>query len=165
MRKTAKIEALAQRFAALGAPDPRSWAESEINEGIPQLASYLFLRQAWRQVVPEDDPAWIAAEIEGAENERDAPFAGAGHALARLRALGVSDADLTDLVRGMQAQLLSGLVYLLDDPSLQDEPAAEAVTWALCQITGEGAVVMDGLHESVLATDPTGREMRPRPRG
>lgn len=164
MRKSATIEALTQRFAALGAPNPRSWAESEVNEGIPQLARYLFLRQAWRQVVPEDDRSWIAAEIEGAENEPDAPFAGAGHALARLRALGASDADLTDLVRGMQAQLLSGLTYLLDDPSLEDEPAAEGVAWALCQITDEGAMHMDALHESVLETDPTGREMRPRAR-
>jgi hypothetical protein len=159
-----ELEVLTERFTALGASDPRSWAESQLSEGIPQLARFLFLRQAWRQIVPENDSSWISAEIESAQNEPDAPFAGAGHALAKLRGLGASDSDLTDLVRGMQAQLLSGFAYLLDDPALEEEPFAEGVSWALCQLTDEGALMMDGLHESVLELDPTGREMRPRPR-
>jgi hypothetical protein len=162
MASNPDIESLTRRFAALGASDPERWARSQVEEGIPQLARFLFLRQAWQQVVPEDDHAWISAEIAAAADEPDAPLAGVGHALARLKAGGAADGDLTDLVRGMQASLLSGICYLLDDPGLDDEPEAADVSWALCQFTDEGAVVIDGLHESVLETDPSGREMRPR---
>ena len=38
--------------------DPESWASSQVEEGIPQLARYLFLRQAWGCVVREDDPSF-----------------------------------------------------------------------------------------------------------
>jgi hypothetical protein len=46
---------LAEVFRSLGASDPDQWAYSEVHEGIPQLHRYLFLRQAWKQVVPDDD--------------------------------------------------------------------------------------------------------------
>lgn len=164
MANNKEIQELTRRFAALGAPDPQSWAESQINEGFPQLGRYLFLRQAWRQVVAEDDPAWIAAEIDAAAAEPDAPFSAVGHALARLRALGASDDDLVDLARGMQANMLAAFCEVIDDGGVEEEPEAEDVRWVLCQVTGEGEVVgvLDCLHESVLETDPTGREMRPR---
>lgn len=157
------IAELAKRFEALGAPDPRGWAASQVREGIPQLARYLFLRQAWRLIVPDGDTSWIAADVASAERDPVAPYAGVGHALARLRAGGASDSDLTDLVRGKQAELLFALCYLLEDPGL-DEPEARDVLWALVQVTEEGEVVgpIPALHESVLETDPTGRELRPR---
>lgn len=160
------IAELAKRFQALGAPDPAAWAASQVQEGIPQLARYLFLRQAWRQIVPDDDASWMSAEIAAAARSPDAPYAGVGHALARLRALGASDRDLTDLVRGKQAELLFSLCYLLEDPDVE-EPEGQDVLWSLVQITEEGEVLgtIPGLHESVLETDPTGREMRPRADG
>ncbi len=37
---------LTELFARLGARDPEKWARSQIKEGIPQLARFLFLRQA-----------------------------------------------------------------------------------------------------------------------
>ncbi len=41
------------------------------------------------------------------------------------------------------------------------------VAWALAQVDDAGNVLggIGGLHESVLETDPTGREMRPRVEG
>ena len=158
------IEGLTALFDQLGARDSESWARSQVNEGIPQLARYLFLRQAWRNVVSEDDPTWIDREIASAQSSPDQPYAGAGHALARLRARGASDADVTDLARAMQASFLFSLCYLLEDPAIE-EPAASEVMWALVQTDFDGNVVgpISGLHESVLQTDPTGREMRPRP--
>jgi len=158
------IEGLTALFAQFGARDPESWARSQVNEGIPQLARYLFLRQAWRNVVSEGDPTGIGREIASAQNSPDQPYAGAGHALARLRAKGASDEDLTDLVRAMQASVLFSLCYRREDPGVE-EPAASEVMWALVQTDSDGNVVgpIGGLHESVLETDPTGREMRPRP--
>lgn len=156
------VTALTRLFAELGAQNPEEWAASQVNEGIPQLARYLFLRQAWRQVLSEGDTAWIDAWVEESRQDRDAPFAGVGAALERLRAAGASEGDLTELVRGTQARLLYALCYLLDDPG-EVEPEVQDVLWALVQINEEGEIVgqLGGLHESVLETDPTGREMRP----
>lgn len=164
---TAKnLKTLTRLFEELGARDPEAWARSQIDEGIPQLARYLFLRQAWQNIVPEDDSGWIDAEISHAENHPSEPYAGAGLALARLRSKGATDEELTDLVRAMQAQLLFSLCYLLEDPG-DVEDAVSDITWAFIQIDDQGAVMntIGGLHESVLGTDPTGREMRPRSDG
>jgi hypothetical protein len=154
---------LADLFKRLGAREPESWARSQIQEGIPQLARFLFLRQAWRQIVNEEDSTWIARAIRRAESHPDEPYAGVGHSLKRLRARGATDEEMTDLVRGMQAELLFGLCYLLEDPG-DLEPEIADVRWTLVQVDDEGTVIgnIDGLHESVLEMDPTGREMRPR---
>jgi hypothetical protein len=160
------IKGLTKLFEQLGASDPEGWARSQIEEGIPQLARYLFLRQAWRHVVSEDEPSWIDAAIARAKSHPDDPYAGVGHALARLRAKGATDEELTDLVRGMQAELLFGLCYLLEEPGYIEEAVSD-ISWSLVQTDNDGNAldVIGGLHESVLATDPTGREMRPRSAG
>ena len=157
------IRELAQRFRALGAPNPEGWARSEVEEGIPQLARYLFLRQAWRRIVADGDTTWIEDAIKSAERSPSAPYSGVGLALKRLQADGASAVDLSDVVRGMQAQLLFHLCYQLSDPG-QLEPVVQDIAWALVQVSPEGEVLsaIDALHESVLETDPTGREMRPR---
>ena len=155
---------LAATFRRLGARDPEDWARSQVEEGIPQLARYLFLRQAWRHIVKEGDPSWIEASIERAKTHPHEPYAGVGHALTKLRSRGATDDEITDLVRGMQAELLFSFCYLLEDPG-DLEPEVEDVAWVLAQVDGEGNVLgtIGGLHESVLETDPTGREVRPKP--
>jgi hypothetical protein len=156
-------EQLTALFQKLGARDPEGWARSQIEEGFPQLARFLFLRQAWRRIVEEGDSSWIDDSIQRAQTHPDEPYAGVGHALKKLRARGATDEEITDVVRGMQAQLLFSLCYLLGDPC-DVEPEVANVAWSLVQIDDEGNVLgcIDCLHESVLDTDPTGREMRPR---
>src|SRR5688500_15480467 len=97
---------LADLFQRLGARDPDAWARSQLEEGIPQLARFLFLRQAWRAIIDEGDPTWINSAIASADAKPEEPYAGVGHALRKLRGRGATDAELTDLVRGMQAELL-----------------------------------------------------------
>ena len=154
---------LAATFKKLGARDPEGWARSQVDEGIPQLARYLFLRQAWRSIVREGDSGWIEASIERAHTHPDEPYAGVGHALKKLRARGATDEEIIDVVRGMQAELLFSLCHLFDDPG-DIEPEVEDIAWVLAQVDDDGNVLgtIGGLHESVLETDPTGREMRPR---
>ena len=155
---------LAGLFRKLGARNPDAWAHSEVQEGIPQLARFLFLRQAWRHIVKEDDPTWIDRRVERAQSDPDEPYSGVGHTLKKLRSRGATSKEVTDLVRGMQAELLFALCYLLEGPA-EVEPEVADVSWALMQIDDKGEVLgsIDGLHESVLETDPTGRAMRPRP--
>jgi hypothetical protein len=163
-----KLSALTKKFALLGASDPESWAESQLSEGIPQLHRFLFLRQMWELVVSEDDESWIDNYVSSFRDDPDAPFAGAGRAIERMLAQGVARADIVDLVRAFQVELLSGLCYRLEDPSFspETEDLAEGVGWALVTTNDEFEPTLEmigGLHESVLETDPTGREMRPRP--
>jgi hypothetical protein len=155
---------LRQLFEQLGARDPDSWAASQIGEGINQLHRFLFLRQAWAQVVSEDDDEWMDQHLNAAKAHPGAPFTGAGRALERILAAGASRSDITDLVRGMQGQLLFNFCYLLDDPSLT-EPELADLGWSLVETNAEREptkLTIGSLHESVLETDPTGREMRPR---
>jgi len=163
MSDASEIKRLTALFRKLGAPDPEGWARSQVEEGIPQLARFLFLRQAWRGVVSENDPTWIDRAIAHAEEDSDAPYAGAGYALSSLRARGATDFELTELVRAMQAELLFHIAYILGDSS-DLEPLADEIRWALVQTDEDDQpiAVVDGLHESVLETDPTGREARPR---
>jgi len=159
---TTKTSHLTRLFEVAGAPDPQTWAKSEIDEGIPQLARFLFLRQAWRLVVADSDVTWIDREIHQSEQKPNLPGAGLGHALSRLLGAGASREDLTELARTLQWQLLHGMCYQLEDPSIE-EPELKHVAWGLFEIDEEGNAgrSIHGLHESVLETDPTGREMRP----
>jgi hypothetical protein len=151
-------------FEKLGAREPASWARSQLEEGIPQLQRFLFLRQAWRGVVGERDTDWMQRYIQRAEENPDRPYADVGHALRRCLDRGASAQDLNDIVRGMQAEFLFGLCYLLDDPMFTEKELSD-FGWGLFQVDRDGRPVLPrigGLHESVLETDPTGREMRPR---
>lgn len=165
-----ELDDLTRVFRHLGADDPEGWARSQVREDIPQLHRFLFLRQAWRQVIGEDDDGWIDNRIAAYQRHPDEPYAGAGRALERLLALGADRADIVDLVRAMQAELLFGFCYQLDDPDLygDTEERVSTLGWALVATDAEGeptSQVIDGLHESVLEMDPTRREMRPRPDG
>jgi hypothetical protein len=152
---------LTNLFQKLGAHEPQSWAHSQITEGIPQLARYVFLRQAWRLVINPDDRSWIA-EI------RNLDCVGAGNdvrpILDRVITTGVKVDDLTTIVRIMQWRLLAGLTVLLDQPwDLDSEITQDDMWWGLAVVdrNDNPLVPLDALIESVLETDPTGREMRP----
>lgn len=145
----------------LGAPEPESWAASEVDEGIPQLARFAFLRGAWLGVIDAKDSSWMDRVVAQTPVGSEAPFAGTAHALRRLLEAGVDRGDLQQVVRGMQAELVFHLCYLLDDPAVVD--GNDVVSWALFELDDheQPARAIGGLHESVLETDPTGREMRP----
>jgi len=153
---------LTSLFAHLGAREPAAWARSQINENIPQLARFLFLRQAWKLVVPEKDRTWIAQEMQEMNMDAQGPGGAIGPALRRLLNQGASEDDLTRVVRVMQWSLLSALCYLLDDPG-DVEPEVRDIAWGLFQVDEEGRPIaaISGLQESLLETEPSGREMRP----
>jgi hypothetical protein len=158
------IAELTMLFQKLGAKNPESWAKSQIHEGIPQIQRYLFLRQAWKQIIHDDGESWLAREIREADRDPHAPYSGIGLALKRLLASGAHQQDLVDLARGAQAAMLFQFRYLLDDPGLT-EPELENFAWGLFEVDENDSPILPrigGLHESVLSLDPTGLEMRPK---
>ena len=151
---------LIELFRKLGARNPADWANSQLNENLPQLARFLSLREAWKLVVADNDRSWIHARIS---DDPAGPGGEIGPALERLLAGGAAENDLTAVVRVMQGRLLFGLCQLLDDPGTLEEEVRD-VAWRLFQVDEDDqpTAAVSGLHESVLETDPTGREMRPR---
>jgi len=166
MNQDEKIKELTARFKTLGLTNPEMWAESELKERIPQYARAVFLKTAWNAVVPEDNDSWIDGRIKSFERDPTGPCAGAGRAIRRMLSLGVSREDITDLVRAMQYEVLHSLCYQLSDPSVVEytSKTLPQIEWALMRLDKSGNPLnpIDGLHESVLSLDPTGREMRPR---
>jgi hypothetical protein len=130
MNIPSNLDELTALFEKLGAREPASWARSQLDEGIPQLQRFLFLRQAWSDVVREGDTNWMQSQIHRAQQYPDEPYAGVGHALRRCVEKGVSAQDLTDIVRGMHAQFLFHLGYLLDDPMFAEKELSDFV-WGL----------------------------------
>lgn len=116
------------------------------------------MRQAWKLVVADGDTEWIG--IQQAEALKGNPGASIGPALARLLSAGAAAEDITTVVRTMQWQLLFSFCYLLEDPGTL-EPEIRDLAWSLVQVDEDGQPidVIHGLHESVLETDPSGRNM------
>ncbi len=151
-------------FRELGARDPEDWADSEISEDIPQLARFLFLKGCWDVIAPDGDTSWIDNVLENVPESSDEPFAGQAHAIRRMLAKGCTRADIAELVRCVQAELLFDICYLMEDPD-SVKGNREYVNWAFVELDEEDAPTrtIAGLYESVLETDPSGREMRPKP--
>ena len=150
-------------FGCLGAAAAESYADCELRDGI-QLLRYLFLHHAWKYVVADGDSQWIDDAIDHASKRPCEPYAGLGHALARFRAAGMADDDLTEMARCLQAQMLFHVAYALEADT-RFAPPLDDVAWGLFQIDEQGCPFGDriaALHESVLETDPTRREMRPK---
>lgn len=166
MSQEQEIKQWTEHFRALGAPDPESWARSQVEEGLPQYARFVFLRTAWQGVVTDGDTTWMDAHIRESERRPRDPGAGIGPALKRLLAAGVSREDITEVARVMQWGVLASIAYQLSDPGVAQYPNDETprVNWTLFEVDEHGQPLhpIDGLHESVLDTDPTDREMRPK---
>jgi len=102
-----------------------------------------FLRKVWTDVINAPMSGdWIDNCIAQARNNPKASFADAGAALHRLRSTGADRRDLSLVVRTAVYDAVFSLLYMLDDPGVDD-----------------GDVFM--LHESLLSADPTGLEGRP----
>ncbi len=89
-----------------------------------------------------------------------------GPALKKILDKGVDRADIAEVVRVMQWKAINGLAYQIDDSDCVAYPneTIPHVNWALIELDDDGRPLhrIAGLHESVLETDPTGREMRPK---
>jgi hypothetical protein len=157
--KSMNEEELTQLFRKLGAREPEDWARSQLSDGIPQLSRYLFLRQAWQKVVRPDEHNWMQ---EMRPKDPNAPGGELGPAVDRILAAGARPDDLTTVVRVMQWRLLSRLSVLVEDPGVLEDEVAD-IWWQLFRVDENNNPIepISGLIESVLETDPMGREMRP----
>ena len=152
---------LIEIFQKLGAQNPEEWATNEIEEDIPQLARFLFLKGAWKGVVP-DNENWIENVMANYDPNDNGPYSGMMHSLKEMLDAGVNKKAITEFARCIGAEMIFNISYLLEDPSSVKDN--EYVSWGLFVTDEDGNPIkeLNGLHESVLETDPTGREMCPR---
>lgn len=151
MADQTELERLTADFARLGAQDPELWAHSQLSEGIPQLARFVFLKGAWDSIVDAHDDSWMDRHAS-AENA-DVGF----RPLGRLLVAGVDRGDLHEVVREMQQGLLFSLCYMLGDSGAV--VGNDVVKWAFFELDDDGNPLdpIHGLHESVIETDPANR--------
>ena len=157
-------EDLVALLKSLGVRSPQDWVQYLPADPSTQLARYLFLKQAWDSIASEGDTKWMDEALDRTKKHPGEPYAGMGQVLQRVLAAGISREDITELARCLQAGVLFRIAYLLDGPAYQIK-GLEELDWGLFRTDGEGNPTserIEGLHESVLETDPTGREMRPR---
>ena len=157
MRIPNNLQALTALFAKYGAREPELWAKSQLEEGIPQLQRFLFLRQAWSQVIDDGDQDWVASWRQAGEQSPGGLHATVANAIQRCLEKGVTPGDLTDIARGVQAELLFQLCYLLEDPMFA-EGELQDFSWGLFEIDEDGDPIgprISALHESVLDTNPS----------
>ncbi|GAA2738666.1 hypothetical protein [Actinocorallia aurantiaca] len=137
--------ALRDHFAGLGADAPEDWAQSEISEGIPQLARFLILRRLWDE------------GINGWEQP------GAIENLPAARRLLEGGADRTDLINTMRASAFEAIfiaIGILEGHS-QDPDNAMLPGWCLQETDPKGHPTgrrIGGLYEDLRGTDPSGRD-------
>ncbi|MFH9608027.1 hypothetical protein [Streptomyces sp. NPDC017448] len=151
-----ELDRLTALFDALGADaDARDWAESEIEEGLPQLARYRLLRTVWQDV-----DAWSTAAPRWVDAYR-ADGAAAG-AVDRALAAGLTADDLGTLAREIAKETAFGVLRALADPvdgSLPAEIEARLPGWRLAELDSGGTPTgrhLDALHEDFAELEPKG---------
>lgn len=178
-----RAEALAEQFRGLGAGDPAGWAASEVEEDIPQLARFLFLRRLWRGAwqwkqppaewfaemeadeLPideedDDEPTLVSAPAhdQAADEDAEPAFLAAQQAVQRILAAGADAEDLKEVARAIFLHTAFDVVATVDDG--HDPEAGEGMPgWLLTEVGGDlvltGRVIPD-LHEDLLTTEPDG---------
>lgn len=139
-----ELDRLRDRFTRLGAPDPTGWAESELHEDIAQQARFLLLRGLWPGLIDRWKSSTAMAAVPAA---------------SRLLRAGADPADLATAMRAAAYEAVFGVLARIDEG--HDPEAPQGLPgWLLVEVDAEGNETgreVGGLHEDLLALDPSGR--------
>jgi hypothetical protein len=163
----ATVEQQVEELRRLGDSEPELTVRSEVSENFPQRAKFLLLRRIWSDAIePWRTLAadWIGRHIKFEEDDPNGYFADAGAALKRMKEAGISEDDIASVARMVAYETAFSVTYLLDYGCDEDAPK-HMPGWGLFETDEKGDSTgrdMDGLHESILSADPSGREGRVR---
>ncbi|MEW1803640.1 hypothetical protein ACIGO7_25955 [Streptomyces virginiae] len=141
----AAAESLRTQFEALGAADASDLVRSEIDGNQPELARFVLLRALWRGAID----GWATP--------------GALDQVAAARRLLDAGADRDDLVLMARAIAYEAVFAVVDELDCGGDVNVSGVDvgWAVMESGEDGRPtgrVLSGLHEDLLATDPSGRD-------
>lgn len=153
MAKQEALAELTETFRQLGASDPEWYATSEVEEGIPQLAMYVFLKRALELVRADSLDRWL----QGVAHRHYHEHASAKQSLSRIRRLGAQREDIRTLLEAFGREMVMEMCLLLDNTSgthFEDHQLNRRVAdvdWLLYAVDDEGNPTspMGGLHEIV----------------
>jgi len=125
----------------------------------------LFLRGLWKSIPDEDDASWVQRVAQLPVTSE--PLGDFGEIVREMLQKGVSAAAIARFAKLVGYETAFGICYHLDDPHASyegfgDKP--QEVAWGVFSLdpaTDEPASPLEGLHERLLSSDPTGREMCP----
>ncbi|HEX5869006.1 MAG TPA: hypothetical protein VFY65_01250 [Longimicrobium sp.] len=180
-----RAEELAERFRAAGAEEPEGWAASEVEDDIPQLARFIFLRRLWRgawqwtqppgswfaEIAPddvpvdveddEDEPTLVSApHDEVPDEDAEPPFLAAQQAVQRILAAGADPEDLKEVARAIFLHTAFDAVQTVDeghDPAVGEGMPGWLLTEVGADLVLTGRVIPE-LHEDLLTTEPDEQE-------
>lgn len=153
MSNQEKLDDLTETFRVLGADDPNSWAISEVEQGIPQLAMYVFLKRSLGLFSADSLDRWLQSVAHHHGHEHDS----AKQSLSRIAHQGVQREDIRTLLKAFGREMLMEMCCLLDNTSATHFEDYELnrrvadVNWRLYAVDDNGnpRSPMEGLHEIV----------------
>ena len=159
--KRGDLKSLTDVFRQAGAIDPEMWADSQIKEGINQLGRFSFLKAITSEWLKEDDVHWVDNQIEFNYSRQGDPCSQLPKALKEMLDKNVSRETILDLIRVIQFNTLFHVCSTIDRAIEAETPIKN---WALYEVDDDDNPMetLNGLHESLLQFDPSGKEMRPR---
>ncbi len=164
-----EAESLRHFLLEHGCAEAEALVATEITDNRPAVTRWLFLQQLWPGIIDgyAASTEWIDRFITQTTADPTGSFADAGHAMKRMVAAGVPTTDIAQVMRFAAYEAVFGVLSFIDDGFVQniEGEEVEGRGWALVETDAEGELTgrtLDGLHESLLSMDPSGREGRPK---
>lgn len=131
---------LCEQLKTAGATNPKSWANSELQENIPQFARFLVLKGLTK----------IYRDVEGNINEMDIYSDEATEVYQKV-ASQFDEKALKELLHFYGKSMISKVINMLDEGYLYD--VNDNVSWSLMELNDKGTTtdrLIQGLHEDFL---------------
>ncbi|NBM53300.1 hypothetical protein LW139_19170 [Proteus vulgaris] len=131
---------LCEQLKAAGATNPKSWANSELQENIPQFARFLVLKGLTD----------IYRDVEGNINEMDIYSDKANDVYQKL-APQLDKQELKELLHSYGKSIIGKVIDMLDEGYLYD--VNDNVGWSLMELDDKGTTtdrLIQGLHEDFI---------------
>ncbi|MEQ4909099.1 hypothetical protein [Proteus vulgaris] len=131
---------LCEQLKTAGATNPKSWANSELQENIPQFARFLVLKGLTK----------IYRDVEGNINEMDIYSDEATEVYQKV-ASQFDEKALKELLHFYGKSMISKVINMLDEGYLYD--VNDNVGWSLIELNDKGTTtdrLIQGLHEDFL---------------
>ena len=163
----AEKQTLTRILRRLGATNAESLAQSQLREGIDQLAIFVFLKQAWEHIIDAEHPdEWIDTALAIGAESRDEYWKPQADAIKSVLGRGVSRSELGKFIQCVQYGTLNAMCFLLDGNGFASPLNVAAdedwprINWQLHQTDDEGKVLrrLAFLHEFSDGETPDGKQ-------
>jgi len=158
--RVSEHERLVQQLRDLRCPNPEAYAQMQEQDDQPQLARWSLIRWIWTRCIDqEDDPSWIDRLFRAKIDPGRYP-AQMVSGLREMVSKGVSTDTIVDVCRCCEFEAIGSLLAFLEGSAVNDLPAQVGIF----ELSEDGKTPLRPVNilYSLMAGDPTGRELAPR---